>query len=114
METIKITKTNHRESIKYLTSELTKIIDKNKILINNISTNGNLASVLQDDLLYSIDFEKIDKNDRKSYLCQVGVFYNLPLNVDTLQSWTINEIHLKKDEEIIQTVEIEDKNDFLI
>jgi len=115
MKTIKITQEKHIDVIKYLTSELNQIIDENKDLINNIATNGNLASVLQESF-YSINFERaiIDENGKKQQFFQIGIFCNLPLNVDVLQSWSNNDIHLKNDDKIIETIKIEDENDILI
>ena len=72
--------------------------------------------ILIDSLFYSLDFKHatIDENGKKQQFFQIGVFNNLPLNVDTLQRWDNDEIHLKKDDEIIATIEVEDENNILI
>jgi hypothetical protein len=114
MKTIKITQTNYLEALKYLFSELDYILNKNTNL-NNITTNGNLASILQESLkyeLFKVDTKQQANNQQLLY--SIGIFNNLLLNVNKLQLWTDNKIYLKNDEEIIEIIEIEDKNDILI
>jgi len=114
MKTIKIAESKYTESLKHLTTELNEIIDKN--IINSMVTNGNIASILQDSLFYSLNSQKSsrDENDKSLPFFQLGIFYNLPLIVDQLQKWNDNKIYLKKEDEIIEIIEIEDENDILL
>lgn len=116
MKIIKIMQNNNIDAVKYLMLEINQTINENINLINNIATNGNLASILQDSLFYTLNFKdsKTDENGKKQQFFPIGNICNLPLNVDTLQSWDNNKIHLKKDNEIIFTVEVKDENNILI
>jgi hypothetical protein len=107
---IEITQSNHSQSLKYLCSELNKILSENKDKINSIVSNGNICSVLQDDLLYKLKSKL--KKDVQYY--SIGEYNEIELNVDTLQLWTDNRIILKNNENIIEIIEIIDEKDMLI
>ena len=107
--TLKIKTTNHKESREYLSTNLHEIIN-NTTDCDNILTNGNLASVLQDDLLYKL---KTNLNlDKKIY--SIGLYDKLILNVDIYQKWTDNTIFLRKNKNIVYEIFIEDENEMLI
>ncbi len=113
MKKIKITQTKYLDAQKYLFSELYKIINDNKDS-NNITTNGNIASVLQDSLMYNLNDNLTIEQKLKQKFYKIGNFENLSLMVDSIQLWTDNIIYLKNNEEIIETIEIINENDILI
>jgi len=109
MKKIEITQTSHRQALKQLCDELNLIIsDNNKI--NKIISNGNICSVLQDDILYSLK-DKLNKDER---YYSIGEYDNIDLFVDTLQLWTDNIIILRNDDTIIEEIEIIDDESMLI
>lgn len=109
MKKIEIMQTNHRLSLKQLTDELNLIISDNND-INNIISNGNICSVLQDDLLYKVK-DKLKKDER---FYSIGEYNNIELLVDSLQPWTDNRIILRNDNIIIEEIEIIDEESLLI
>ena len=110
MEKIEITQTNHRLSLQQLCDELNLIISDNNEKINSIVSNGNICSVLQDDLLYSLK-DKLNKDER---YYSIGDYNKIDLVVDTLQLWTDNRIILRNDDTIIEEIEIIDEESMLI
>jgi hypothetical protein len=109
MKTIKITQANNENAFNYLTTELNMIIDENKNAINNITTNANVCyTLLQGPNTKSYTLN----NNQKIY--PFGNYEGYDLNFDAYQKWDDNKIYLKKDEEIIATLEFEDENMVLI
>ena len=103
---IKITEKTGILSQKQLEDDIISHIDEN---VDNIETNGNIATILCDSSLYKL--LSLNK-DQKIYT--VGLFNNITLNVNTYQKWDDNKIYLKKDNEIILEIEIIDENNWLI
>ena len=110
MKRIEITQTNHKQSLKQLSDNLNMFILENANNINNIVSNGNICSVLQDDLLYTLK-DKLKKDER---YYSIGEYNNIELFVDTLQLWTDNRIILKNDDIVIEEIEIVDDESMLI
>jgi len=114
MKTIEITQTKFREAQKYFTDEINKIISED---VDEILTNGNLASVILDSMGYSLDnnttLEKDENGKAKKY--PMGTISGKQLLVDPYMRWDDNRILLKdKDENIINEIKIIDENDMLI
>lgn len=110
MKRIEITQTNHKQALKHLFDNLNMIILENTNKINNIVSNGNICSVLQDDLLYTIK-DKLKKDER---YYSIGEYNNIELFIDTLQLWTDNRIILKNHDIVIEEIEIVDDESLLI
>jgi hypothetical protein len=110
MKKIEITQTNYTQSLSQLCVQLNKIISENVNNINNIVSNGNICSVLQDDLLYTLK-DKLKKDER---YYSIGEYNNIELFVDTLQLWTDNRIILKNHDIVIEEIEIIDDESMLI
>jgi len=112
MKTIKITETSYSKALNQLTSELNQIIDnkdENKVIINNITTNANMCY----NLLQGPNTKKYTLTEGQK-IYPYGDYEGYELNFDAYQRWDDNKIYLKKDEEIIETLEVEDENIALI
>lgn len=114
MKRIEITETKIRLAQKQLIDTLIGYINEIGDYINNIETNGNIVSSLQEDLSYSLNPtpEEIEKKVFNSF--SVGNFNGLILKVNPMQLWTDDKIFLKKDDEIILEIEVVDKEGVLI
>ena len=110
MKKIEITQTNYRQALKQLCDELNMLISDNNDKINIIVSNGNICSVLQDDILYTLK-DKLKKGER---FYSIGEYDKINLIVDTLQLWTDNRIILRNDDTIIEEIEIIDDESMLI
>lgn len=108
MKTIKITETSYSKALNQLSSELNKIINDNKT-IDNITTNANMCY----NLLQGPNTKKYTLTDGQK-IYPYGDYEGYELNFDAYQRWDDNKIYLKKDEEIIETLEVEDENMALI
>ena len=108
MKTIKTTQTKNTEAFQYLFSELNNIINENNNS-NRLVTNCNIASFLQDSLLYDLKSSCISPELNQDFY-KIGIFANLSLIVDRNQLWSDNIIYLKNNDETIETIEIIDDN----
>jgi len=109
MKTINITQETITESLKYFFNELNKIITPET---NTIITNANIASVLQDSVDYKVCKTTDDSNKTKNYI--IGTFNESRLFVDPQQSWIDNRIILKKDNKLVDEINVNDENGNLI
>ena len=110
MKRIEITQITHRKALEQLCDELNLIISNNNDEINNIVSNGNICSTLQEHSLYTLK-DKLKKDER---YYSIGEYNKVDLIVDTLQLWTDNKIVLRNDNTIIEEIEIVDGDDMLI
>jgi len=107
---LKIDQANYRLASKYLASEILNILEENKE-ITNIVSNGNICSILQDDLKYTL---KRRDNSEIENMYSIGNFDDIELDVDVLQLWTDNKIYFKKNNDVIIILEVEDTENILI
>jgi hypothetical protein len=87
---------------------------------NKIITNGNIGSVLQDVVNYSINNEhtpieslKIEEKDGKK-IYNMGKIEDMDLIIDALMLWNDNKIFLYNNDELKETIEVIDNNSVLI
>lgn len=93
--------------------EINGVIDSFGDNINNVVTNCNMASVLMDYSNFTLSPLKSSITDGgKKY--PVGQLNNNIIYVDPLLKWTDNQIYLYLNDELIETIEIKDKNNILI
>lgn len=106
---IEITQEKIQDAQIYFYEELKKIVES--FDVNNMITNGNIATVIQDSIHYTLNpnATKVPNLviDQTIYL--LGEFLNLKLYVDTMMRWDDCTIYLKKDDDTICKVIIYDE-----
>lgn len=87
---------------------------------NKIITNGNIGSLLQDVVNYSINNEhtpiessKIEEKDGEK-VYNMGKIDDMELIIDALMLWDDNKIFLYDNKELKETIEVIDNNFVLI
>ena len=113
MKTIEITQKSYVDAQKFLFEEI-----KNSLTnVDTILTNGNIASLLQDDFEYALNASEnklvADENGRAK-IYSLGKFKNVEIFVDPYMLWTDARIILKNKEEIVEELLIVDNDTILV
>jgi len=116
MKTIKIEEnTKYLAAQKYLIAELKSYITSD---VNTLTTNGNLATCLQDCAGYNLENLEVPKleagEDGKAKQYKLGSLEGLQIIVDPYMLWTDNRIILKNDETIVEEIKVIDETDSLL